>query len=430
MRLLYLALHLLLAVGSNLNPATTTLRHRRFPAAALQAATARRCATHAARVRAALGVSPAAAATPVVPFFNDAAFGAYLGDVDIGTPPQTFSVVYDTGSSNLWVPDTLCNNYTISPSCELQRKYDNASSSTFEAKCPLVRCELILPYGSGTVIGELSLETVAVGGLSLPKTSFGRVTVEPGPLDEWGAPAFDGILGLAYPVIAMPIFSFLAGPFDEMMSRDLVPADIFSVYLSSTPGDNASFVAFGAIDSTPAPTHYTPPLITAVQDALQSVLGYWCVSLTQITVGGVPQPGTVQAGLIGVVDTGTSLIAGPPAVVNPIIAQINASTDCSNVDALPNIAFSIATGPNGTAVVDFVLTPTQYTVRTPGADGGPDECICGLFAFDAGEGLLPLWILGDPFIRAYFTVFDRANNTLSFAPALAPAAAAAAAETI
>ena len=35
-----------------------------------------------------------------------------------------------------------------------------------------------------------------------------------------------------------------------------------------------------------------------------------------------------QANVIGVIDTGTSLIAGPPDVVNPIIAQINASTDC------------------------------------------------------------------------------------------------------
>ena len=43
----------------------------------------------------------------------------------------------------------------------------------------------------------------------------------------------------------------------------------------------------------------------------------------------------------------------------------------------------------------FVLSQ----VRTPGEGGAPDQCACGLFAFDAGEGLLPLWILGDPFLR-------------------------------
>eukprot|EP00455_Lapot_gusevi_P004392 TRINITY_DN11824_c0_g1_i1.p2 TRINITY_DN11824_c0_g1~~TRINITY_DN11824_c0_g1_i1.p2 ORF type:complete len:150 (+),score=35.34 TRINITY_DN11824_c0_g1_i1:157-606(+) len=144
---------------------------------------------------------------------------------------------------------------------------------------------------------------------------------------------------------------------------------------------------------------------------MQPELGYWCVSVNAIKVGSTVQPGT--SGIIGVVDTGTSLIAGPPAVVNPIIAQINASTDCSNVASLPNISFTIVVDGNKTH--DFVLTPQEYTYRVSFADGSPDQCECGLFAFDAGEGVLPLWILGDPFIRTYFTVFNRGTNMLQFA---------------
>lgn len=352
-------------------------------------------------------------ATPVTPMINALALGEYVGIVEIGTPSQSFEVVYDTGSSNLWVPDSLCTDFTVSPSCQVQHRYDNKSSSTFIGKCDLLRCDLLLPYGSGTVIGELSIDTVKVGGLELDTTTFGRVTVEPGPLQEWGAPLFDGILGLAYPIIAMPLLSFLPGPMDLMMTRKLLPQDLFSVYLSSKINDTSSFVAFGEIDINNTPTHYTPPLITVPQDALQAELGYWCVSLTGIKVNGQGQPGTMNAGLIGVIDTGTSLIAGPPDVVNPIIAQINVTTDCSNLNTLPNIAFTFDLG-NGKSM-DFDLTPSQYTVRIPGGNGQPDSCICGLFAFDAGEGLLPLWILGDPFIRTYFTVFDRGNNLLQFA---------------
>jgi len=346
--------------------------------------------------------------TPVEKMDNALLYGMYVGQVTVGTPPQNFSVVMDTGSSNFWVPDSTCTNYVESPSCALQKKYKNESSSTFINKCNVLEgCDLVLPYGSGTVYGKLSIDTMSVGGLALPNTTFGRVYQEPGPVTEWGAPVFDGILGLAYPVIAMPIFSFLPSPFDEMIYYSIIKEPIFSVYLSSVENDTSSYIGFGKR----YPENYEGELITVPQDKMQQELGYWCMSVKGINVNGTRQSGT--SGIIGVADTGTSLIAGPPAVVNPIIAQINASTDCSNLAMLPNISFTVALENDKTH--DFVLTPEQYTVRfkTPGQ---PDQCECGLFAFDAGEGLLPLWILGDPFLRAYYGVFNRGNNMLQFAP--------------
>lgn len=346
-------------------------------------------------------------ATPVDPMFNDLASGMYVGHVSVGTPAQTFTVVMDTGSSNLWVPDSTCTDFTVSPSCEFQHRYQNRSSSTFVNSCPCLSCELDLPYGSGTVYGILSQDSVTVGGLALPNTTFGRVTSEPGNITQWGAPEFDGILGLAYPVIAMPIFSFLPGPFDEMMSRNLVPQPLFSVYLSSITNDTSSYVAFGEIPHS----NYEGSLIAVPQNSMQPELGYWCVSVNAIKVGSQVQPDT--SGIIGVLDTGTSLIAGPPAIVNPIIAQINATSDCSNLHLLPNISFTVALA--GGATHDFVLTPEDYVVKMTYKDGEAPQCETGLFAFDAGEGILPLWILGDPFLRTYFAVFNRGTNIVHLA---------------
>ena len=98
----------------------------------------------------------------------------YVGGVSIGTPAVNFSVIFDTGSSNLWVPSKQCTDCTASPGCCNHTKYDSSASSTYKA----VGTTYVLPYGSGTVVGFISQDNVNFGGLVISGQQFGESTSE------------------------------------------------------------------------------------------------------------------------------------------------------------------------------------------------------------------------------------------------------------
>lgn len=80
----------------------------------------------------------------------------YYGVISVGTPPQNFQVVFDTGSSNLWIPSSRCTTEF----CKKHNTYDSDNSSTYKADGR----NFSITYGSGGVNGFLSLDTALVAG--------------------------------------------------------------------------------------------------------------------------------------------------------------------------------------------------------------------------------------------------------------------------
>merc|ERR1712048_340722 len=282
-------------------------------------------------------------------------------------------------------------------------KYDSSSSATSEADGR----KLLLPYGSGVCAGLLTRETVHVGGIELGNTTFGEIIIEPGEI--WVESPFDGILGLGYPQIAMPPSKDnpVLPPFDVIIQRSMLDTNVFAFFLNTCPQGqeecDGSQLTLGGVDDT----KYTGDITYVKNTKYQSLLGYWLVESTGFKVD--EQSMACKNKLIGcpmVVDTGTSIITVPPSEWKTISGVIgDVATDCSNVTSLPTLHFNFAGK-------DFSLEPEFYVLR--GADvNGNDECQLGIQGMSIG--LPKIWILGDPFLRKYYTVFDRDADRVGFA---------------
>nr|XP_033776360.1 pepsin A-like [Geotrypetes seraphini] len=312
----------------------------------------------------------------------------YFATIGVGTPPQVFSVIFDTGSSNLWVPSVYCS----SPACSNHRKFNPQHSSTFRSTNQPVS----IAYGTGSMTGILGYDTVQVGGIEDPNQIFGLSETEPGYFLYYSP--FDGILGLAYPNIAS---SGATPVFDNMWNQGLVPQDLFSVYLSSNE-QSGSVVIFGEIDSS----YYTGSLNWVPL----SYEGYWQITVDSITMNGevIACSSSCQA----IVDTGTSLLSGPPNPVANIQHYIGASENsygqyvinCGSISSMPDIIFTI----NG---VQYPLPASAYIMQNQGG------CISSFQSMNLPTSAGELWILGDVFIREYYVVFDRGNNQIGLAHA-------------
>ena len=214
---------------------------------------------------------------------------AHFSEISIGTPPHDFKVVLDTGSSNLWVPSAECNSIA----CYLHSKFDSSASSTFSKN----GSSFEIRYGSGSLSGFVSQDTVTIGDLKLKKQDFAEATAEPGLAFAFGR--FDGILGLGYDTISV---NKIVPPFYTMLDQGLVDEPVFSFYLGDTKNgeEDESEAMFGGIDED----HYSGKM-TMIPLRRKA---YWEVGLDSITFGDA----SAELDNTGaILDTGTSLIALP-----------------------------------------------------------------------------------------------------------------------
>lgn len=242
--------------------------------------------------------------------------------------------------------------------------------------------------------GFQSIDSLNMGGLVVQEQMFAEVTNAAGLGAAYKLGKFDGILGMAFPILSV---NNVPTPFENLVTQNLIDIPEFSFYLSNCRAD-AGELTLGGTD----PSHYSGsiewvPLLAAT---------YWQISLDDLQVTGTSFVGSNEHKAI--VDSGTSILTGPADEVAKIAGSLGAKEFISGEYlvacdyTLPNLDFVI----NGKT---YSLTPQDYLIP----DG--DICLLGIMALDIPFPTGPLWILGDVFMRKYYTVFDTLNKRVGFA---------------
>jgi len=368
----------------------------------------------------------------------------YVSDITIGTPPQTFVVVMDTGSANLWVPgvecgkgggscDKQCQGFLCQflcdksccngadaafmykapqqaapkNACSGKHQFDGSKSSTYQKGSQPFHIQ----YGTGSCSGYIANDKVCLGDICI-NNGIGVAT----QLAAFFADQpLDGILGLGFQQLAV---DQVKPPVQTIIDNHLLANPWFTVWMTMTHAENETGgeITLGDYD----PKHCSQqvdwvPLSSAT---------YYQVTLEGVKVGSskaneeelVLMAPEDKQGVQAISDTGTSLIAGPAQQIKQIAEKLGGKLDqsqgvyivpCDSAKTLPPVTFTL----NGK---DFPVTAKNYVLTLSQED---PRCFLGFQGFPSG-GMGPSWILGDCFIREYCQIYDMGGKRLGLAKAL------------
>jgi hypothetical protein len=364
----------------------------------------------------------------------------YVGTVVIGTPGQELQMIFDTGSSDVWVPGSDCET------CGTHRRFYPTLSTTYTSTGDVFDDE----YGSGMVSGVIGQDSVRWGGFVVENVRFGLVQQEDSMISSFKT---DGVVGMAFGGLSLvtkpTLVEELANQFMDTVGTN---AYCFSFFLHSENSAQQSTLTVGGYNLSMlgenASLYFTPVI------ELPGVFGitYWAIGISAMSIGKEVFC-TAPSSCTGIVDTGTSLIGVPEIEFVRVATALTARHVCSINGILldpegvgaANVAAAAAAdnAPHSDGIIcencqlhlfptltialppvgsTFALQPRDY-VRFV-LDGGPAEA--------RGECILPFmvtsqrnsWVLGDVFMMAYYTVFDATPGAMKVGFACAGAVAA------
>ncbi len=308
--------------------------------------------------------------------------GAYTMAIEVGTPPQSFEVVVDTGSANLILlgDSSLCDNCAEEVGRSL---YSPSKSSTAQ----LSDTSLTARYGSGSLEARQVLDKVAVGGQPPIDYTFAVMTHQAG---------IQNILGLAYKAVAMPEGTPLTPYFDELVQQTGI-ANEFSLMLCT---EGSSKIKFGAAG-------------VQVSQYLDLVEEKWyVVSLSKMQIKGGKRLGKFSASAI--VDSGTTDLLVPASMHGKILRSLAPIAEKNGIDLSHQLIRTSADVIEQFPVLQIVAQNTDGQKITLDISPGTYFRAVGTVGYTLAIGVMNTGqvLLGKVFMENYYVVFDRANKRI------------------
>jgi len=367
---------------------------------------------------------------------------AYFGNVSLGYPPQEFSMVMDTGSGHVLVPFEGCKSVP----CAKRRRYSSQISQTGlnidHDGTPVEeeeRDQATIAFGTGEVFGQFVSDLVCVSAESRTRSQSKKdvplgcarvrvVTALEMSEEPFNSFQFDGVLGLGLQPLALtPEFSF----FNAISTARGISQPYFSMYLGRRDDEGAEII-FGDYkhERLSGGVRWAP-----VQ---KPELGYWQVKIESVFIGKerlrICDSGECRA----IVDTGTSSLGVPKSNMIDFqqrlvrkVSKNHTDVDCRK-EVGPEIRFTISGGVTLSLSVEDYARPAPFladvdlvarlksgAAATSAAlsQSAPQHLYCKpqMAPMELPTGK-QTFILGEPILRKYISVFDWSVPRVGFAP--------------
>ncbi|KAH0527031.1 hypothetical protein TsFJ059_002075 [Trichoderma semiorbis] len=284
--------------------------------------------------------------------------------LNVGTPPQTLTVVFDTGSSD------------VEPASQLQANVE--------------------------IEGVISRDVISVAGLQLQDFQFGLITNQSAAL---GVDPFDGIVGMGFSSgLTTGPHTFIGG----VNGSGQIPQAVYGLYLTPQSVGHAE-ISLGGVDSSKlvSEINYIPvfPATGQFNGTFEKV--YVDNAITNVSSN------------YAIYDSGTANIVAPKNDAEEIYAMI--SPDIKPVDTVRTYGIPCSKLKDIKSSISFVIGGRNYTIPSQELSVGPisdQPDICQTLINSSGDEANSLWVIGGSLLKYYYTVWDIENVRFGLAQTL------------